>query len=90
MDKGGVQRSFKAIVQSCGIRKAITVHSLRHCYGTHMVEAGLNLRSIQKELGHACPKTTARYTQLTDPIDDQATEKLNHMIDSLTIDWGEH
>ncbi len=89
MDKGGTQRSFKTIVQSCGIHKAITVHSLRHCYGTHMIEAGINLRSVQKELGHACPKTTARYTQFTDSIDDHACDKLNQMIDGLSITWGD-
>lgn len=48
MSRGGVQKSFKAIMQDCGIRKSVTIHSLRHCYGAHLVEMGVNLRAIQR------------------------------------------
>ena len=65
MDRGGLQKSLKVIVKSCGIHKHVTPHSLRHCYGAHLVETGLNLRAIQQEMGHECPKTTALYTQFT-------------------------
>ncbi len=68
MDRGGRQRTIKIIVKDCGIHKRVTIHSLRHCYGAHLVETGLNLRAIQHEMGHECPKTTALYTQLTDVI----------------------
>ncbi|MCZ6803570.1 MAG: tyrosine-type recombinase/integrase [Proteobacteria bacterium] len=64
MDRGGVQKSFQVIVRHCGIHKQVSVHTLRHCYGTHLVEVGLNLRAIQTERGHECPKTTALYTSL--------------------------
>jgi integrase/recombinase XerD len=66
MDRGGLQKSFKAIVRSCGIRKHITIDTLRHCYGAHLVGVGLNLRVIQHQLGHSSPTTTALYTQLTE------------------------
>ena len=66
MDLGGLQKAFKAILVDCKISKPATPHTLRHCYGAHLVEAGVNLRSIQHEMGHECPKTTALYTQLTD------------------------
>jgi site-specific recombinase XerD len=59
MDRGGLQKSIRVIVRDCGIHKSITVHSLRHSYGAHLVEAGVNLRAIQHEMGHECPKTTA-------------------------------
>lgn len=64
MDRGGLKKSFKVIDQSCRIHKKISVHTLtlRHSYGAHLIEAGLNLRAIQHELGHVCPKTTAHYT----------------------------
>ncbi len=85
MDRGGLQRSIKAIVKSCKIHKSITSHSLRHCYGAHLVEAGLNLRAIQHEMGHECPKTTALYTQLTDVTHGNTDEVINKLIRRLRI-----
>jgi site-specific recombinase XerD len=49
------------------------------------VEAGLNLRAIQHELGHDSPKTTALYTQLTAPAQQNTIEVINTMISRLTI-----
>ncbi|MDA1372335.1 MAG: site-specific integrase [Proteobacteria bacterium] len=66
MDRGGLQKSIRVIAKDCGIHKTITLHSLRHCYGAHLVEAGMHLRAIQHEMGHDSPKTTALYTQLTE------------------------
>ena len=85
MDRGGVQKSFKVIVESCNIHKKVSIHSLRHCYGAHLVEEGLNLRAIQKELGHECPKTTARYTQLTEPAQQNAADLINTLVNRLSI-----
>jgi len=85
MDRGGLQKSFKAIVASCNIHKKVTIHSLRHCYGTHLMEAGLNLRAIQKEMGHGCPKTTAIYTQLTEPVQQNTMAIINTMVNRLSI-----
>lgn len=85
MDKGGLQKSFKAIVHSCNIHKRITIHNLRHCYGTHWVEEGMNLRAIQQLLGHECLKTTALYTQLTDPVQQYTTDMINSLVSRLKI-----
>ncbi len=85
MDRGGLQKSFKVIALSCNIHKRVTIHSLRHCYGTHLVEEGLHLRAIQKELGHESPKTTALYTQLTEPAQQNAVEMINAMVNRLSI-----
>jgi integrase/recombinase XerD len=85
MDRGGLQNAFKVIVKSCGIRKAITPHSLRHCYGAHLMEAGVNLRAIQYEMGHECPKTTAVYTQLTDTVNQHTDSLINALMDGLTL-----
>ena len=75
MDRGSAQRAIREAVSAAGIRKHITAHSLRHCYATHLIESGLNLRAVQDLLGHEDPRTTARYTQLTKVIqqDTQAT-----------------
>ncbi len=85
MDRGGLQKSFKIIVKSCSIHKQVSIHTLRHSYGAHLVEAGLNLRAIQTELGHICPKTTALYTQLTEPAKQNTRQIINDMISALPI-----
>lgn len=85
MDRGGLQKAFKTIIANCGIHKRISIHSLRHCYGTHLVEAGLHLRAIQHAMGHECPKTTALYTQLTEPVQQDTVAVINHLISQLDI-----
>jgi integrase/recombinase XerD len=85
MDRGGLQRSFKVIAKSCGINKPVTLHTLRHCYAAHLVESGLNLRAIQHEMGHECPKTTALYTQLTDVTQHNTSKLINRLIDRLQL-----
>ena len=85
MDRGGLQKSVRVICRDCGINKHISVHSLRHCYGAHLVEAGLNLRAIQHEMGHECPKTTAIYTQLTDVPHQKTNAIIDRMIKRLNI-----
>lgn len=88
MDRSGVQRAFKAIAQSCGIHKRVTPHTLRHCYGALLLEAGVSLRAIQEQMGHECPKTTALYTQLTHATQQNTGERLDAMLASLQITWG--
>lgn len=85
MDRGGIQKSFKAIAKSCGIQKHVYVHTLRHCYGAHLVELGLNLRAVQEEMGHGSPKTTALYTQLTETSQQNTLDLINTMVNRLTV-----
>lgn len=89
MDRGGLQKSFKAIVKDLGIHKDITVHSLRHCYGTLLTEAGVSLRSIQHEMGHECPKTTALYTQLSTYTQNDTNKRINGLMARLRVLWGD-
>ena len=60
-----VGRIVKAIAQSGGLPADVHPHTLRHAFGTHMLEEGADLRAIQEMLGHERLSTTQRYTQLT-------------------------
>jgi len=88
MDKGSVQKALKRVLQDCRIKKNISPHSLRHCFATHLLEQGLDLRSLQQLLGHASLNTTARYTQLTKVKQRDMSRAVNQLIDKLTITWS--
>jgi integrase/recombinase XerC len=60
-----VGRIVKTIAQSRGLAADVHPHTLRHAFGTHMLEEGADLRAIQEMLGHERLSTTQRYTQLT-------------------------
>jgi len=60
-----VGRIVKAIAVAGGLPREVHPHTLRHAFGTHMLEEGADLRAIQELLGHARLSTTQRYTQLT-------------------------
>jgi integrase/recombinase XerD len=73
----GVRKAFHAAVQASGVTKAACVHTLRHSWATHLLEAGVNLRTIQVWLGHRSPTTTALYTHLTAKAEQLATAALD-------------
>lgn len=83
MSVSGVQRAFRAALQESGVQKPATVHTLRHSYATHLLEAGVNLRLIQAYLGHSSPQTTAIYTHLTRKAEDLAATAINQVMGDL-------
>ena len=78
-----LQKACRLAKQDAGITKRVSVHSLRHAYATHLLEAGVSLRIIQAYLGHTSPQTTARYTHLTSQAQTSAGAAINALMQDL-------
>jgi site-specific recombinase XerD len=83
MHKSTVQHAFRAALKETRINKAASVHTLRHSWATHLLEAGVNLRLIQEYLGHSSPTTTSVYTHLTQRAEDLGREAINGIMSDL-------
>jgi integrase/recombinase XerD len=80
MAQYGVQRAMRQVVRELNLRKTISIHSLRHSYATHLLEAGVNLTLIQKYLGHSSLKTTTVYLHVTSLGQERARAVIENLM----------
>jgi site-specific recombinase XerD len=76
-----VQDCIAKVVDELGwSQRGISTHTLRHSYATHLLEAGVNLRQIQKYLGHSSLMSTTIYLHLTTVGEEVAVAKINALM----------
>ncbi len=83
MTKSTVQGALRRVVKQLGFKKRISVHTLRHSYATHLLEAGVNIRRIQQYLGHTSLSTTMVYLHLTTQGHEKAYGIINDLMEVL-------
>ncbi len=71
-----VQKIFSNALAKTDLQKKPTCHTLRHCFATHLVESGTDIKTVKTLLGHKSIKTTMIYVNLADPVSRQIQSPL--------------
>lgn len=80
MATASVQGAMRRVVLELKFNKSVSIHTLRHSYATHLLEAGVNLRLIQQYLGHSSLQTTMVYLHLTSQGQQQAVDTIERLM----------
>ena len=81
MPRRSVQAALRRVVRQLGFQKRVSLHTLRHSYATHLLEAGINLRLIQQYLGHRSLQTTTLYLHLTTHGQEHAIAAIERLME---------
>ncbi len=76
-----IQKAVRAAAADAGIVKPVSVHTLRHCFATHLLLNGVDIRQIQEYLGHAHVETTMIYTHVVRDLRNPARSPLDMIRD---------
>ncbi len=86
MAKASVQGALRRVLAQLKIKKRASIHTLRHSYATHLLEAGVNIRRIQQYLGHSSLNSTMVYLHLTTQGHERAYGIINDMMSLLRLE----
>ena len=75
-----VQGAMRRTLHRCGITKAVHMHTLRHSYATHLIEAGVPVRHVQECLGHESLASTMIYLHITSHGREESRARLNQLM----------
>jgi len=85
MNKSSVQGALRRVLKQLKLKKRISIHTLRHSYATHLLEAGVNIRRIQQYLGHRSLNSTLVYLHLTTQGHQNAYGIINALMSPLRL-----
>ena len=80
MSYTSVQGALRRVLKQLNINRRISIHTLRHSYATHLLEAGVNIRRIQQYLGHSSLNSTMVYLHLTTQGHELAYDIINSLM----------
>lgn len=87
MSPTAVQGAVKKITKQIEFGKKVSLHTLRHSYATHLLEAGVSLKAIQKYMGHSSLQTTMIYLHLTETAEADSRKVIEQMFQTPLTNW---